>query len=183
MKTIKAYEVGLKLRNIGGMQGDLYIIKAIEDTVEDVKAYLNKYYSEDTVLYIKETPLVHGETLLSELEEGVAYEMSADSDQTNASVEITKQGEWVQIYIKGGDFSDSIYIHKFIPSKVSKLAIKLDIHEEGWYDVNNLTLNDIDLIGATVYEGLTGMEDLGEEFKEVAEIVVNNNLERREEKQ
>ncbi|MED3130305.1 hypothetical protein P4354_14820, partial [Bacillus thuringiensis] len=61
--------------------------------------------------------------------------------------------------------------------------IKLDIHEEGWYDVNNLTLNDIDLIGATVYEGLTGMEDLGEEFKEVAEIVVNNNLERREEKQ
>ncbi|PGF05089.1 hypothetical protein [Bacillus toyonensis] len=181
MKTSKAYEVGLILENKGGMQGDLYVITVNKTTVEAVKEYLNKYYTEDTVVYIKETTLVEGKTLLSELEEGVSVETLAFSDTSNSTSQFTKHGDWVYIQPKGLDFSDGVFIYKFIPSKFLELAIAEGEYEAEWLDINNPTLTQIDELGILVYESLNGMSELSEKIEGVAEIVVNNNFEKKEE--
>ncbi|MEC2535504.1 hypothetical protein P9Y32_20335, partial [Bacillus cereus] len=91
--------------------------------------------------------MTDAKTPLSEIEEGVAYEILADIGNSNSSVEITKKGERVQIYIKGLDFSDTIFIHNFIPSEIMKLGLEAKEYEKEWCDVNNLTLGDVDLLG------------------------------------
>ncbi|MGF2715323.1 hypothetical protein ACQUY5_24215 [Bacillus cereus] len=183
MKTIKAFEVGLILENKGGMQGNLYVITVAKDTVKEVKEYTNKYYKEDTVVYIKETTLVDSKTLLAELEDGVAVEITAGSDTSNSTSQITKHGDWVYIQPKGLDFSDGVYINKFIPSKVLELAVESGEYESHWINIENPTLTQIDDLGILVYESLNGFTNLGEKIKEVAEIVVNDNFERKEKKE
>lgn len=115
--------------------------------------------------------MTDAKTPLSEIEEGVAYEILADIGNSNSSVEITKKGERVQIYIKGLDFSDTIFIHNFIPSEIMKLGLEAKEYEKEWCDVNNLTLGDVDLLGTLAYETHHGIVNLGERFKEVAQIV------------
>ncbi|MEC2463392.1 hypothetical protein P9X10_00575 [Bacillus cereus] len=179
MNKMKAYEVGLKLENKGGMQGDLYTITTVKDTVAEVREWVNKYCAEDTLLYIKETVLVDGKTLLSELEEGVAVEIISCSETTSTSL-LTKQGEWVYIQPKGEDFSDGVFIQKFNPSKFLELAIEKGEYESAWLDINSPTLSQIDELGILVYESLNGVVDLGEGLKEVAEVIANDNFEKKE---
>ncbi|MGF2715324.1 hypothetical protein ACQUY5_24220 [Bacillus cereus] len=171
---IKGFEIGLRLGYKGGLKADLNTFTIAKDTEEQARQYVDKYCSGDELVFIKEVTLTDGKTLLSEIEEGVAYEVLADTDNSNSSVEITKQGERVQIYIKGLDFSDTIFIHNFIPSEIMKLGIEAKEYDSEWCDINNLTLDDIDLLGTLAYETHQGMVKLGERFKEVASIVRND---------
>ncbi|MEC2463394.1 hypothetical protein P9X10_00585 [Bacillus cereus] len=170
---IKGFEIGIRKEYKGGLKADLNTFTIAKDTEEQARQYVDRYCSGDELVFIKEVTLTDGKTLLSEIEEGVAYEILADTDNSNSSVEITKQGERVQIYIKGLDFSDVIFIHNFIPSEIMKLGIEAGEYEKEWCDVNNLTLDNVDLLGTLAYETHHGIVNLGERFKKVAQIVKN----------
>lgn len=159
MATLKAYRVLVNEAEslFGGTPNGLNYRHVKADTEQEAKADAEKYYG--TVVEIEEKTLASKNTLFTELEEGKEYEILADSDFTNDTLKIKKEGEWVTTTIRGGEFSEEGFTHSY---KVQDVFPKIDFLVDT--KITDMTLATLEALDFEIYATVSALKEMPQEF-------------------
>lgn len=167
MTNVKTYRA--RVEEVGFITNETSIkFRHIEaESLEDAKAKTEKWYGK--CLLIQEKPLASKEMLVSDMEEGVEYEIMADSEHTFDSMIFKKRRGWIISTVRGGDSTEEGNKHTYKLEEVLKvLSEKEDYSYLKELDINKITLSQLEYIDCDISWEATALLELPKQFEGIA---------------
>ncbi|PHE64350.1 hypothetical protein COF68_05780 [Bacillus toyonensis] len=175
MTNVKTYRA--RVEEVGFISNETSIkFRHVEaENLEDAKAKTEKWYGK--CLLIQEKPLASKEMLVSDMEEGIAYEIMADSEHTFDSMIFKKRGEWIHSTVRGGDAVEEGSEHAYKLEEVIKvLSEKEDYSYLKELDINKITFSQLEYIDCDISWEATALLELPKQFEGIAKSLDKLNL-------
>ncbi|MGF2715328.1 hypothetical protein ACQUY5_24240 [Bacillus cereus] len=146
----------------GKPRGDYYmIVKA--DTVEEAIDHINKKYGEVISVH-RNVLFVDKDTRLEQLHEGKEYYIQVKSEYETDVLEIVKEGNRIYTKAIGGE-SVRPFEQSFLIEETIKEFNKTGFFRE--FNVNTLTLKQLEEVNFEVYNMVSGLAERPEEFDDI----------------
>ncbi|CAI8947381.1 putative Structural protein [Brevibacillus sp. IT-7CA2] len=126
-------------------------------TEQQAMEYANRYFDGECI-EVLEKEFADRSLPVSQMVDGVYYELIADHEYTNDIVGFTKNGDRITVAVKGGDFPEDGQQFFFDLSIVPAV----EYCEE--YDISSLTLNDLEHIEFEIYSQIVNLQVIPERF-------------------
>lgn len=119
----------------------------------------SEHFFGGTYISSEEKTLTDKDMLVSMMQEGVSYEVLADSDNTNDTIIFRKEGDKIYTTVRGGEFPEDGTTFYFVLGEYLK---DIEFLEE--LDLSNPTIEDLIWIEFEVYSQIAMLQSIPDEF-------------------